>query len=59
MKRILLCGVAVLLFTSAMAPKQAGACPITPCNPIQCRNSCGPSGGTCSLGICHLCQCSL
>ena|GEM_PF-4878785 len=42
MKRLFLCGLAVVLFSGAIAPKHVGACPITPCDPVKCRNSCGP-----------------
>jgi len=60
MKRLFLCGAAVLLICGALATKPAGACPINnTCTNGACNATCvskGYESGSCS-GVCHLCQC--
>ena len=60
MKRLVLCAVAVLLTSFALASRPAAACPINPtCNAGQCQSTClakGADSGACT-GNCHSCVC--
>jgi hypothetical protein len=58
MKRLILCGIALILTSGALTPRTVKAC-TTRCDSRQCLRNCliiGSEGGTC-VNVCT-CQCS-
>jgi hypothetical protein len=59
MKRLILCGVAILLTASAVTTRPVEACSMQPCVVVQCRDLCiqnGFANGVC-VNPCPGCHC--
>jgi hypothetical protein len=59
MKRLILCGVAILLTAGAITTRPVEACSIHPCFAVQCRDLCIQNGfeeGVCT-SPCVSCHC--